>query len=397
MDQPRKSLTHRVRAWPRRVLIALGVILLLLVAARIALPHVVRHQINDRLQEIPGYRGSVDNISIHLIRGAYSIHGISIYRLNGAQPEPFFLAEHIDFSLAWRELFRGRIVSDILVEKGELTIVKGPTPETSQKDTDKRWQSVVEDLFPIDIQRFEIARGMIRYVDDTRTPAVDVYIKNMHMIGTGLRNRPDETGAEYPAQIQVQGDSLGAGKLSLLINAEPLAEKPHFHLSLKLEHVNLPALNETMRSVANVDVAKGMFDLVVEMAAQDGAFQGYVKPFFTDLDFEAREDKKGSILAHVWERIVSGVAWLVKNKSRDQVATRIPFQGEFGDTEVGVWATVRNIFRHGFVRAFNPVVEGSLDPDNVPPPEQIAPGKANAGDQRKAQRKLEQDNDAKAP
>jgi hypothetical protein len=66
---------------------------------------------------------------------------------------------------------------------------------------------------------------------------------------------------------------------------------------------------------------------------------------------------------------------LVKNKSRDQVGTRIPFEGRFGDPQVGLWATISNLFRHGFIRAFNPTVEGSVDPKNVLPSGKSADGK----------------------
>lgn len=374
-------------------MIAIVTIVVVLVALRVALPYIVANQINHRLKDIPGYRGQVAKVGIHLWRGAYSLDGISIFRENGKEENPFFAAKYIDFSIAWRDLLHGKIVSDILIEHPELTVVQGPTPESSQKDTDRRWQSVIEDIFPIDIQHFEITHGLVRYIDDTRKPRVDVFIKNMEAVATGLRNRADETKQEFPAQIQVQGDSLGAGKLSLLVDAEPLADKPHFHLSLKLEKVNLPALNESLKSIANVDVGRGVFDLVVEMGGKDGAFEGYVKPFFSDLDFHNIEDKNKSIGSRLWERIVAGVAWLVKNKPRDQVATRIPFQGEFGDSQIGLWATVRNLFRHGFIRAFNPVVEGSVDPDKVPPPSEIAPKKAGKGQQKEAEKKLEREND----
>lgn len=396
MDPRPAAIVQRVRRWPRRVLIAVISIVVVLVAARIALPYVVRNQINHRLKDIPGYRGQIDSVTINLWRGAYAINGISIFKLNGHEAKPFFVARYIDFSLAWDDLFHGKVVSKIYIDHPELTLVQGPTPETTQKDADKRWQSVIEDLFPIDIQHFEIAHGLVRYIDDTRTPRVDVFVRNLEAVATGLRNRPDETKEEFPAKIQAEGDSVGGGHLSLLIDAEPLAAKPHFHLSLKLTKVDLTALNDSLKSTANVEVSRGTFEMVLEMAGRDGAFQGYVKPFFNDLDFKTREDKKSSLAAHLWEKIVSGVAWLVKNKPRNQVATRIPFQGEFGDSQVGVWATIRNLFRHGFVRAFNPVVEGSVDPDKVPPPSQLAPGKAEKAEQKKAEKQLEQSNDAKS-
>lgn len=394
--KPQPALVQRVRRWPRRVVITVLVIVIVLVGIRLALPSIIANQINHRLKDIPGYRGHVDNVSLSLLRGAYTLNGISIFKVNGHQEDPFFVARYIDFSIAWRDLFHGKIVSDIYIEHPQVTLVQGPTPQTTQKDTDKRWQSVVEDIFPINIQHFEIHQGLLRYIDDTRQPRVDVFIKNMEAVATGLQNRPNDTKQEFPAHIQVQGDTLGGGRLSLLVQAEPLAAKPHFHLSLKVEHVAMTALNDSLRSVANVEASKGSFEMVLEMAGRDGAFQGYVKPFFNDLELKTREDKQGSLAAHLWEKIVSGVAWLVKNRPRDQVATRIPFQGVFGDSQVGMWATIRNLFRHGFIKAFNPVVEGSVNPDKVPPPSKIAPGEASKADQKKAEKQLEKTNDAKS-
>ncbi|WP_158277302.1 DUF748 domain-containing protein [Opitutus sp. ER46] len=365
MKNPPARIIRRVRAWPRRVLVGIAVALAVLVAARVALPSVIRHQINARLAAIPGYRGQVEEIDLSLWRGAYALRGVSVFKRNGEQETPFFLARTIDFSVAWRELLHGKVVSDIVIERGELTFVQGPSPESSQKEVDRRWQEVVQDIFPFDIQHLEIDHGSIRYSDTTKTPHVDLFVTDMRATATGLRNRREDTKQEYPASIDLEGNSIGGGRLTLFAQVEPLAAKPHFHLSLKLSRVALPALNESLKAVANVEVGRGEFELVLEMGARDGAFEGYVKPFFNHLDFTSVEDKRKNLGERLWEKLVAGLAWLVKNKPRDQVATRVPFRGEFGDSQVGLWATVRNLFRHGFVQAFNPVVEGSVDPDKV--------------------------------
>lgn len=378
MDTPNPRIIHRVRAWPRRVVITVAVIAFVLLGARIALPHVVKKQVNDRLQSIPGYTGHVEDIGIALVRGAYKLEGVEIFKVTGQVREPFVMAAVIDFSVAWRDLFRGKVVSDIYVEQGRLTFVAGPTEEESQKDIDRRWQEVIEDLFPLEITHFELRDGVVRYQDTTKSPQVDVFIKNMRVVATGLQNRREEKGTEFPADITVEGETLGGGKVTLAISAEPLAEQPHFHLSAKVDGVNLPDLNESLKAYANVDVSRGTFQLAAEMAGKDGGFQGYVKPFFEDLDFNNIEDKNKGVFTRVWENIVQGLAWLVKNKARDQVATRIPFQGRFGDPQVGLWATVSNLFRHGFIRAFNPTIEGSVHAENVLPGGQSADGKSVA-------------------
>ena len=367
MPAEKTPLIHRVRRWPRRVVVTIVVVVSVLLAARIALPFVVKQQVNDRLQGIPGYTGQVADIGIALWRGGYALEGVEIYKVSEEVRTPFVRAREIAFSVAWRDLFRGKIVSDIHVDEGQLTFVVGETEAESQTDVDRRWQDVIEDLFPLEITHFELNHGLLRYQDATKTPEVDVFVTNMRVVATGLRNRPSENGEEYPAEILVEGDSLGGGRLRLAISAEPLAAQPHFHLSAKLAGVNLPELNESLRAIANVDVSRGTFELAAEMAGKDGGFQGYVKPFFEDLDFDNIEDENKGVLTRLWENVVQGLAWLVKNKARDQVGTRIPFQGEFGDPEVGLWATIGNLFRHGFVRAFNPTVEGTLEPDNVLP------------------------------
>ena len=360
-------LVRRVRSWPHRVTITLAILIVVLVGVRLALPNIVRNQINHRLENIPGYTGHVDDIRLHLWRGAYSLHGFGIFRQSGQLKEPFFLAKDIDFSLAWRELFHRKFLSDITIDRGQLIFIKGPTAATSQTDADRRWQDVINALFPIDIQHLEITNGLLRYKNTTLKPAADIYVRNMHAVATGLRNRAGENQEELPAEITLEGDSLGAGKVKLMLNAEPLAAQPHFHLSLTVDNVNLPALNESLMAYVGVDVGRGTFRMAAEMAGRDGGFQGYVKPFFENIDFKNVADKDKKIGARIWEHLVQVFAWVVKNKSRNQVGTRIPFEGKFGDAKIGLLSTFKNLFRHGFVRAFNPTVEGSVQPDNVLP------------------------------
>jgi hypothetical protein len=378
-DAIRMHATHprparnRIRRWPRRVLITAAAVLVVLVAARIALPFVVQRFVNQRLAGVPGYVGSVGDIDIGLLRGAYRLEDVAIHKHTDAVREPFFLAREIDFSLAWRELFRGKVVSDILVRDAELNFV-GAREVVDPRDLDREWQEVIRDLFPIDITHFELARGTVRYLDVTREPPINVFITELHATATGLRNRPGENGEDYPAEIRLEGVSVGGGRVQLSAVAEPLAGHPRFHLTAKIDDMDLTALNDELRAYANVDVSRGTFRLAAEMAAKDGGFQGYVKPFFEDLEFDDLEDREKGVLTRVWENIVAGLAWLVKNKSRDQVGTRIPFQGRFGDPDVGMWTTITNLFRHGFVRAFNPTIEGSLDPEQVLPTGESADG-----------------------
>lgn len=62
-------------------------------------------------------------------------------------------------------------------------------PRGGPLEADRRWQEVINDLFPIEITHFEINDGELRFVDSKAEPHVDVAIKNLRVHAVGLRNR----------------------------------------------------------------------------------------------------------------------------------------------------------------------------------------------------------------
>lgn len=323
---------------------------MLLTGLRLALPAILREAVNRRLERIPDYTGRVAEIDVGLWRGAYALRGVEIVKREAGIRQPFFKAGHIDFSLAWRELFRGKVVSDILVEGAELNFVRGPSAAATQLPADRRWQEVINDLFPIDITFLEIRESQLHYVDESVNPRVDVQVAHLGVIATGLRNRTEENGQEFPARIDLTGETIGGGHLRIATEVEPLARQPHFLLKLEVERVALTALNDFLRAYGGVDVSAGTFNGYLEMTARGGRFDGYFKPFFENVDFKDVAGQEKPVGEQIWEGVVRFFAFVFKNHRRDQVATRIPFSGEFGNTEVGAWKTFTNLLRHAFIR-----------------------------------------------
>jgi hypothetical protein len=281
----------------------------------------------------------------------------------GNVQEPFFKARHIDFSLAWRELARRKVVSDVRVEGAELNFVRGKSSTATQLPADRRWQEVINDVFPIDITFLEVRDSRLRYVDDTHQPQVDVQVAHLEGVATGLRNRTEEDNQEFPARIDLHGQTIGGGRLRVGTQVEPLAAQPHFLLKLELEQVSLPALNDFLRAYGGVDVSAGTFNGYLEMTARNGHFEGYFKPFFENVDFKDAAGQDKALGEQIWEGAVRFFAFVFKNHRRDQVATRIPFAGEFGQTQVGAWETFVNLLRHAFVRPWPEKLESRTRPD----------------------------------
>ncbi len=352
--------------WTRRTLIVVLSFVAILLIARLFAPLVVRDALNRRLHEIPGYSGTVSSVDLRLWRGSYRIDGMRIVKSNGKVSEPFFAADRIDFSVAWRELIHGRFVSRIYVRNAKLNLVRGASDESSQLTADNRWQDVINDIFPIDITFLDIRGGVLRFVDETHTPKVDIVVRDLSVHATGLQNRPDDDGDPMPAKIDISGVSIGDGQLHLFVKLEPLAVQPHFDLALELKKVSMPALNDFLRAYAKVEVSAGQFEVFAQMAMRDGHYEGYVKPFIENLKFSDIGDDEKSLGKKIWKSLVTAFANLATNKDSKQMATRIPFSGEAKGIDVHVWKTIENGLHHGFIKALSPGFEGTTHPDGGP-------------------------------
>jgi len=328
-------------------------LLLLAVAGRAALPYYLKAQINRRLARVPGYSGKVDSIGVHFWHGGYSMQRLVIER-NGAKGiSPFVTAREITFTIAYRDLLRGRFTGDVTVQEGRINFVRSAVSQAPGLGAEpvKPWRDVAQDLFPIKLTHFELHDGQIRFADALAKPQIDLVIDHLDLTANGLRNRVRQGEPPLPATITANGRTIGEGQIHLVLKAEPLAAQPHFELKLALENLSLPSLNSLLQDRAKVEVSHGILQLYVEASAAQGAYRGYVKPMVSDLDFKPRDGAHPSHLQHLWQEVIAAVARLMRDKEEKQLATIIPFQGRFSQSwSVGLGATVRYLFHNGFVQ-----------------------------------------------
>lgn len=349
----------RLRPW---LLVAGLLPVLVLLGVRLALPGLLKDAINRRLDTIPAYAGRVDDVGVSLLRGAYTMKGLRIEKREAGTTHPFVSVEELDFSLAWKELLRGMVVSEIVAKRPRINLVQGPSAESSQLDFDRRWQDVIHDLFPIEITHFEATEGELHFVAPGREPPVDIFLRDLRVRVRGLRNRPDLDPDHYPASVLVEGRTPGEGTFSLGSELEPLAAQPRFHVRLKIDRLRLPAINQFLLAYANVDVSAGEFTGYMELVARNGRFEGYLKPFFENLDFKSAKDADKTLFARLWEGLVALTASVMKNDQSQQIALRIPISGEIGDPRIATWPSIRTLLRNAFIEALKEGLDGHPRP-----------------------------------
>jgi hypothetical protein len=330
-----------------------------LVALRLALPYAVRWYVNRALDRSISYRGIIGDVDIHLWRGAYSIEHVRVLKTAGSVPVPLFAAERVDLAIEWPALMHGSLVGRIAMQKPELNFVDGADGSDDQTGAGGPWLQIIRSLFPFRIDRAELVDGTIHFRAFRTKPPVDVFLSEVRASITNLTNIHDDVTPMF-ARVEAKAKAMGTAKVDCEIELDPSSYRPTFQLALRLLGLDVTKTNPLAQAYGDFDFERGWFDLVIELDVKQGAVEGYVKPLFRNLVvFSPRRDvADGNVLKLFWQALVGLAAAVFENQSRDQVGTVIPVRGDLARPATDVLATIANVLRNAFVRAYLPRLHG---------------------------------------
>jgi hypothetical protein len=383
------SLKNRKKIW-----IVLGSIVVLLVVVRLMMPYFVTRYVNKVLADIDGYEGSISDVDIHLIRGAYSIQDLKIFKINGHEKVPFIAITTTDLSVEWSALFKGSLVGEVVFEKPQLNFIGGDGDETNKPGNDTQtgenvdWTKPIKELMPLQINRLEINNGSVFFYDFTTKPKVDIHLDSVRLLATNLNNA-DKQVVKLPSNVIASATSVGGGHLNLNMDINVIKEIPDLDLNLKFEQVNMPALNDFFVAYSKADIERGTFNLYSELVVNDGKVTGYVKPLAQNIKVVSWEKDKKNPFNLVWQAIVGTVAEFFENQKEDQFATKVPIRGDLKNIKSGVWPTIWNVFSNAFVQAFERNTDNTVKFSDslAQTAQQKPPEEKSAKEKRKERRK----------
>lgn len=348
----------------RVTLIVVLSLILAIVGLRLALPSIVKNYVNKTLHAMQAYRGSVEDIDIHLWRGAYRINGLQIVKIGGAQPVPFFSTNALDLSVEWQSLLHGSVVAEATFTQPRLNLVQSENKQQSQLGKEQNWMDKLKELAPMRFNTVRVVDGQvtfrvpgIRVQDALEASQVNGEISNL----TNVVEQNKETFSDF----DITGRVLNNAPLHIAGSINPFAQQTTFDVNLKLEDVQLPKVNPWLREFIKADAESGQFELYIEMAAADGRFKGYAKPLMQNVKIARSDEDKANPLRKLWEGIVDVAVKIFENKQEDQVAARIPFSGTIENPKAGLFETLVSVLRNAFVGAFSRSLEGSISLHDV--------------------------------
>jgi hypothetical protein len=341
-----------------RALIAALLIVAALVAFRVMLPHMLLGYVNQVLGEKEGYRGEVQDIDVHLWRGAYEIVGFSLEKTEGEVPVPFIDIARIELSLQWSEIIRGALVGDITLHRPEVNFVSGPSGQESQTDVPQSWLEVTEDLFPFSINELDAVDATIHYRDFSSDPEVNVSLHNVFLHAANLTNSRSVARDKFATIEAYNRPGEGDPEITVSAELDTFSKEPAFDLRFSITGLDLVRLNDFFKAYGNFDVEAGTLRLYSEASASGGSFKGYVRPMFEDLEILDLGDEEKSLLDQAWEALLGAATTVLENPPADRVATHIPIEGDFQEQDIGYWRALGSLLKNAFIQAIRPGFRG---------------------------------------
>ena len=159
-------------------------------------------------------------------------------------------------------------------------------------------------------------------------------MSQLELVASNLTNAT-HSKALMPATVVISGNPFLVGRLKAELAANVDIKQPTFSEKLRLSNIPAVALNSLLAKYGSVYAKSGTLDFYTEMVSKEGNFEGYVRPYFQNLEFEPVPKDRGT-LAAIWSSLANGIKDLMTN-DQGIVATDVPVKGTYKDPTFPFW------------------------------------------------------------
>jgi hypothetical protein len=227
------------------------------------------------------------------------------------------------------------------------------TGETNRMAIVKTDAAKVNNAPGVQLKAHEVAltNSELKFINDSANPHYRLVISDANMRATNLSNHL----SAGPAKFQFDGKLMGSGNATMSGVLRPEHEGPDFGFDLASRDTDLTSLNDLLRAYGKFDVAAGKVSVFSQVTVKNHYVTGYVKPLFTDVKvYDSKKDAKKPILHKAYELVIGGAAKLLKNRSTQQVATKVDISGPVSTPNVDPWQAIGQFIANAFVNAIVP-------------------------------------------
>jgi hypothetical protein len=349
--EPRRGTPSRpdTSPWRHRAPWTLAVVVLLLIAGRLALTAFATWRTRQALATLPGFRSDFSDVSVSMLHLSYTIDGLELRRdptSDASASGPVrFRAKRIRVGLDWRQVVRNRaIVVTVKLQEPMLDVV---VAGSRQAGTDLRVGEQMSRVPSMAIERFDVQRAAVAFIEATGDGRPAFWLHDLDAAIENLATRPALAHGE-PAMLAASGSVQKTGQLSVFVTADPFSRRITLCARASIEHLDVHEVASLVAKETDYAPRKGTIDLFAEIHVLDGRISGGVKPVLKDVDVAPSRPGLAPKLK----------AWLVDTGQRPvgraggrRAAAGVPLRGDISnpraDTWPATWTLLRNAFANG--------------------------------------------------
>jgi hypothetical protein len=229
-----------------------------------------------------------------------------------------------------------------------------PTEEITKKvgQTARKYSN--EPTLEIKVDELEMHNTQLGFVNRAAKPPYRMFFTDATIEIQNFSNHLKDG----VARGKTKANFMGSGPTQIEFAFRPETKGPDFNFTARIENTDLRTMNDLFRAYGNFDVAGGVFSLYSEIKVRQGKIEGYVKPLFRDMDvYDERQDREKSVFRKLYEGLVGGIAGLLENRPREEVATQTSISGDIESPQTSTGETVLRLIQNAFFKAILPGFE----------------------------------------
>jgi hypothetical protein len=325
-------------------------ILVVFIVIRLALPSFLLKKANESLAGIsPQYAIHIGDLSLSILRGAYTFIDISGQLTE--KNKKFLTIKEIDVSIAWREVFKGKILTDIKAGNIDFLVIKDIkqlTPPTKDKS------GVRNTLFPVEVSRLDIINAGFSFEGYESFSGKELF--KVDKINGRITNLTPTQNNRLTYFNLVATIIDPTTQFKIAGEANQLETPLVWDLDLEVKDFHLNTLNPYFLKHLPLTFTKGTLDVYSEAQSKKGIVKGYVKPFIRELEVIANKEHFIS-LKHFGFEMISALANLMLRESKTKsIATKFEFTYD-KKLNFKIAKSLSKALGHGFIQQLSPGIE----------------------------------------
>lgn len=323
------------------------IIIIILLIARTITPAMVLRQTNRFLQNFSKtYSGHIEDIDFDLFRGAYNFEGFSLH-LKKYPNDRFLFIKKLDVSIAWREIFAGKINTDISVEEMKLIITTNFVNKFSQKPDEAKKESgqLADRLFPVRVGRLDIKNSSFEFAELLDIPEAQRWrLTNI----SGRLSNATPTLETPLSLLSLRGALFNSAMVKIVSQINTLSSPTAWDMDLELKDFNLANANSWLKRKVPLTFTAGKLDLYSELRSEEGQVLGYVKPFFHKAAVIANNELFINLKHFVIEVSAATLNLVLQKAKGNTLATKVLFSYEDHQLKINSAKALAEAFKNGF-------------------------------------------------